>query len=532
MGDEMSSHGDSEASGRIPQSDSKMVVGAKRRGQELEDDSHASRKQIKTRDLQSVHQSEGYIEAVVSLEGPKKHSSHAKGKAILDHNHMSLDGNHLNLNAEDVASSANHDPLYTHRSQNNQKTKDTSDSGRTTGRLEGKDALRKWKEMKKNGFMSSSNSYGGIPAAPKQRGRKNKNEVLKQKMMEQAKKEQVDRFTKMAAPSGLLNGLNPGIINHVRNSKQVHSIIQALVKSEKKENRRQANEMKSRELSERNTEQENLNISGVHGSGLSYSMPESNLLYENHFLHHPSNLFSSGDRTGCRDSVTEQRRSYPNVSLFSNTKNYSENDILALKLASSSKVTESTSCLSNEESANGSSVDTLSVKAATVASQWLQLLHQDIKGRLAALRRSKKRVRAVITTELPFLLSKEFPPNQEIDPYAMKDSTSGYTSKATAELHQSHWSKLFNQMDNSLCEEEKQLECWINQVNEMMLHCDQGLQHVHWNTIFEMQHVGIVDNNLRSKIDDPEKDLSVRAAAASIYSTCNFLSSRENVSCC
>ncbi|XP_021758234.1 uncharacterized protein LOC110723201 [Chenopodium quinoa] len=609
MGDEMCSHGASEASGKTPQSDSKMVVGVKRRGEELEDDSHVSRKQIKTRDLQSegidTHEPEtskideieehmdivetqssqvldknaienadaiqlggstksthlvdhndsmpldlntemctdensGYNDVVVSLEGPKKHSSCAKGKAILEHNRMPLGGgNRLDLNAEDVASSVNHEPFNTHKSQNNQQTRDTSDSGKATGHLEDKDALRKWKEMKKNGFMSSSYGYGGIPAAPKQRGRKSKNEVLKQKM-EQAKKEQVDRFTKIAAPSGLLNGLNPGIINHVRNSKQVHSIIQSLVKSEKRANRRQANEVRaeSRELSEINTEQDNVKFSGVHGSGLSYgvsslsSMPESSSLQENHFSQHSSALYSSEDRSGYRDPATEERLTYPNMSLFSNPKNYSEDDILALKLASSTKASESTSCLSNEESANGSSVDTLSVKAATVASQWLQLLHQDIKGRLAALRRSKKRVRAVITTELPFLLSKEFPPNQGNDPCVMKDSASGNPSKATAELHQSHWSKLFNQMDSSLSEEEKQLECWLNQVNEMMLHCDQGLQHVHWNAIFEMQHMGIVDNNLRSKINDPEKDLSVRAAAASIYSTCNFLSSRENVSCC
>lgn len=604
----MSSQGASEQSAKIPLSDSKMVVGAKRPGEELEDDSLVSRKQIKTRDLQSegnnnhesgtykieeteehmdivetqssqvldkkaienadvrhieggskklsmhmvdhndsvqldlntgvcTDENSGYNDAVVSLGDSKRHSSCAKGKAVLEHNCMPLGGNRLDLNAEDVASSANHDPSYTYRSQNSLKIRDTSDSGRTTDRLENKDALKKWKEMKKNGFMSSSYGYGGIPAAPKQRGRKSKSEVFKQKM-EQAKKEQVDRFTKMAAPSGLLNGLNPGIINHVRNSKQVHSIIQALVRSEKREHRRQASEMRaeSRELSERNTEQENVKFSGVHGSGLSYvvsshsSMPESNVLSENHFSHHSSALCSSEDRSGCRDSATEERKAYANTSLFSNSKNHSEDDILALKLASSTKVSESTSCLSNEESANGSSVDTLSVKAATVASQWLQLLHQDIKGRLAALRRSKKRVRAVITTELPFLLSKEFPSNQENDP-PVKDSVSGYSSNATVELHQSHWSKLFNQMDNALCEEEKQLESWLNQVNEMMLHCDQGLQHVHWNTIFEMQHMGIV-NNLRSKINDPEKDLSVRAAAASIYSTCNFLSSRENVSCC
>lgn len=53
------------------------------------------------------------------------------------------------------------------------------------------------------------------------------------KRLELSRKEQADRFAKLAAPSGLLNELNPGIINHVKNRRQVHSIIEALLKSEK-----------------------------------------------------------------------------------------------------------------------------------------------------------------------------------------------------------------------------------------------------------------------------------------------------------
>ncbi|CAO2816053.1 unnamed protein product [Amaranthus hypochondriacus] len=587
MVDEMSA---SKSSQKIPFSDSKMIVGTKRRGEELEEDSGESRKHTRIRDPQSVLHSEGndthqlenlkveetdehmdivetqssqvldkntvgnadalqldgglvkasthlvdhsgsmpldlnlelctdetsgYNDAVVSLGDYGKHSSCAKGKASLEHNPMSLGGNHLDLNAEEVASSVNHD-LH---NQNNLKIRDTSDSARTTGQFEGFDGLKKWEEMKKNGFLSYG--YGGIPAAPKQRRKKNKNE-LKQKI-ELAKKEQVDRFTKIAAPSGLLNGLNPGIINHVRNSKQVQSIIQALVRSEKRESLRQANEIKRGGscggTNERFTEQENVDFSGVHGPSVSNvvssqsSMSKSNLLQENDFSQNSSSLFSAEDRSVCRDLVPK-------------------NDVLALKPVSSIKVSGSTS-VSNEESANDSSVDTLSVKAATVASQWLHLVHQDIKGRLSALRRSKKRVRDVISTELPFLLSKEFPSNQENSICAAKYSASDYSIRRAAELHESYWSKLFNQMDNTLSEEEKELVLWLNQVNEMMLHCDHGLQHVELNSILEMQHMGTACNTSRSRVNnDPDKELSVRAAAASIYSTCNFLSSKENVSCC
>lgn len=82
-------------------------------------------------------------------------------------------------------------------------------------------------------------------------------------------------------------------------------------------------------------------------------------------------------------------------------------------------------------------------------------------GSIAALRRSKKRVRDVISTELPFLLSKEFPSNQENSICAAKYSASDYSIRRAAELHESYWSKLFNQMDNTLSEEEKELVSYI-----------------------------------------------------------------------
>ncbi|KAH9607258.1 hypothetical protein KSS87_013379 [Heliosperma pusillum] len=587
----MSSHGISKSIAKIPLSESKVKVGSKRDGEELEDDSDVSRKSVKMIDHQSegiathdpeTSKTEEFEEQMdiietqssqivdknaderVSAGPPKKmsnlcgskpldlntdlctdenssyndavplgdstkHAVYDKGKSVKEFDYNFLSGSHLNLNVEEVASSANHD-IFTYRPHNNLKTRDTLSLGRNTTSLEEKDGLRKWKEMKQNGFMSSP--FGGIPppppppVAPKQRGRKSKNEVLKQKM-EQAKKEQVDRFAKIAAPSGLLNGLNPGIINHVRNSKQVHSIIQALVRSEKQESLKQASEMKvsSQEIPEKRAGLENVSSSFAYG--VESLVPESLKLHGNRLLHSGSSSFKSRDIGGQGESATDGMFSL-HTSLASHSNNYSADDILALRLASSNRVAESSSCLSSDESA---SVDTLSVKAATVASQWLQLLHQDIKERLAALRRSKKRVHAVITTELPSLLSKEFEPNHETDPSIAKDHVTASSNKAAAELHQAKWNNLFIQMDTSLSEEEKQLECWLNEVGQMLQLCDKGLQHVQLNMAFEMQRLGAFSNDFRSKIIDPEKELPVRAAAASIYSTANY-ASRENVSCC
>ncbi|RWW30870.1 hypothetical protein GW17_00004537 [Ensete ventricosum] len=128
--------------------------------------------------------------------------------------------------------STEHNPFYPFKKLGQIKSADASESGSTTGPVEESGPLRMWKEMKQNGFLSSS--HGGIPM-PRQRGRqsrKRKEDELRSKT-EIAKREQANRFARIAAPSGLLSGLNPGIINHVRNSKQVHSIIEAIVRSEK-----------------------------------------------------------------------------------------------------------------------------------------------------------------------------------------------------------------------------------------------------------------------------------------------------------
>ncbi|KAL3837822.1 hypothetical protein ACJIZ3_022413 [Penstemon smallii] len=471
-------------------SDLKVLVGKKKGIMEVEETSENSHKRVKMRALDSVFRSE---------------TQAGKGGSIIAHSHVNSDsepfdlnvnvgsvngkisddtpafikessnlmkskGLDLNLNADDISSS---DPFHPYKNYEHLKSRDESECGSSVGPVEEKDSLKVWKGLKQNNFMSAP--YGSAPI-PKPRGRKKSDDVMKKKM-ELAKKEQVDRFARVAAPSGLLNGLNPGIINHVRNSKQVHSIIEALVKSEKAENlSKNVNQIKShrgflsgrREMSDFRLLSELTEV--VRGDGDSYMSEKMN--------------FSRMTSSKCN---------------FEN-----ENDGLALKLSSTS---ENASCLSNEESANLSSVSSLSVKGANVASQWLELLNHDIRGRLSALRRSKKRVQAVITTELPFLISREFSHNED---------------KTTVDAHSLRWNTLFGQMDKALSEEESHLETWLNQVKEMQLHCERGL--CTSSSIHPPHQTGSIGNDARSVGDDnSEKDLAVRAAAASIYSTCNFL---------
>ncbi|XP_073042937.1 uncharacterized protein [Primulina eburnea] len=196
-------------------------------------------------------------------------------------------------------------------------------------------------------------------------------------------------------------------------------------------------------------------------------------------------------------------------------------DALIFRPLSSEMVASENNSSLTHDSANLSSVTSLSVKAANVASQWLELLNQDIKGRLAALRRSKKRVRAVIQIDLPFLMSKESSSDQE--------TTKGHGENA--EAHCIRWSSLFGQMDKALSEEERHLESWLNQVKEMQLNCDKGFYKT--SSYYAPQHSSLTRNESRSaEVDNSQKDLATRAAAASIYSTCNFLLSMKNQPCC
>ncbi|XP_031373689.1 uncharacterized protein LOC116188454 isoform X2 [Punica granatum] len=438
-------------------------------------------------------------------------------KPCEDDNSASSRGLDLDLNVEDVPSQ---NPFHPYKKLDEQaKSKDVSEcASSNTGPLEEKekDPLKIWKEMKQNGFLSSS--HGGIPV-PKQRGRKIKNELLLKKRLELARKEHADKFAKLAAPSGLLNELNPGIINHVRNRRQVHSIIEALVKSEKPPSghigSRKGNHSRAAGK-EHGTRKESGTFSDLGANWQKMSRPVS---------------FNRSAEHGEHSIGPDMVGRMFTASLGPQYNPFNQNDPLALKLsASMGKASEAS--MSNEGSTNLGSVTSLSVKAATIASQWLELLHQDIKGRLAALRRSKKRVQAVISTELPFLISKEFSSDQENNPFAVKNYIVGPTPTA-ANAHRLRWSALFDQMDKALSEEEQQLEIWLNQVKEMQMHCEQGLQSANqYSTAYGLQNPGTTENMSRSgKADSSERELAVKAAAASIYSTCNFLLSKGDVSC-
>ncbi|XP_008792339.2 uncharacterized protein LOC103708983 [Phoenix dactylifera] len=433
-----------------------------------------------------------------------------------EHNKLNSVGIGVDLNAIEVSSMVEQNPFYPYKKLGQVKSVDASESGSTTGPVEESEPLRIWKEMKQNGFLSSS--HGGIPM-PKQRAcqpRKRKDEFRRK--AEFARREQANRFTKIAAPSGLLSGLNPGIINHVRNSKQVHSIIEAIVRSEKLDGQTQ-NRFTDQMGSESNdTNDRRKPYNYAHGSATNQLNLSLNKLSVPSSLDRGVDMHMAEDKFRCEISTTQ----------FS-TKD--DNDALTLKLSSAiTETSENASGASTDyHSANQDNITSLSLKAATVSSQWLDLLQQDIKGRLAALRRSRRRVRNVIQTELPYLLSTEFSFSQENDPSFVHSSEAQCLKKPSQEMHVARWRSLFSQMDKALYEEGKHLENWLKQVQEMQLHCQKGLNYV---CVEGLSKFGSSEDSSKLKKSEAhEQEYAVRAAAASIYSTCNLIMTTENVPC-
>ncbi|CAN7115874.1 unnamed protein product [Brassica rapa subsp. narinosa] len=312
------------------------------------------------------------------------------------------------------------------------------------GSLEKSDSMRRWMEMKRNGFLSGP--LGGVSApssaapttpveVPAQKQQKNKrrgDSVKKRNEAPRKEQQQVDRFSNVTAPSGLLTELNPGIINHVRSKKQVCSIIEALIRNAT--------------VGERNTD---LNVRG---------------------------------------SVREDKA-------------------LAFKLPSTGASDHDNSFTTPEQATS------LAVQAASVASQWLDFLHQDLSGRLAAVQESKNRVHNILTAELPLLVSSKESSSTNVSGDVTSD-------KAATETHHIKWSAKFDQIKKALLDEEKDLEQSLNQVKEMQSRCNEGLRQMDEYSPFSSQSS---DSSFGKDGSSVETSMAVQAAAASIFSTCSFL---------
>lgn len=193
-----------------------------------------------------------------------------------------------------------------------------------------------------------------------------------------------------------------------------------------------------------------------------------------------------------------------------------EDRALAFKLPSTG-VSDNAISITNPEQATS-----LAVEAATVASQWLEFLQQDLSGRLSAVQDSRNRVQNILTTELPLLASsRESSSNQANSLEMVTTNTSGDASsdKAATETHQKRWTAKFDQINKALYDEQRDLERSLNQVKEMQSRCNHGLRQMEEYSPFSSQS----SDSSFGKDGNQETSMAVQAAAASIFSTCSFL---------
>ncbi|VAI43111.1 unnamed protein product [Triticum turgidum subsp. durum] len=401
----------------------------------------------------------------------------------------------LDLNRVGSSDAAELNPFFPYKKLGQSKVSDPSECGSTTGATGESESHRKWREMKQNGFLSSTH---GTAVVPKPRGRPPKRKRDDELKRSTSTQNEQTKFTKVAAPSGLLSGLNPGIINHVRNSKQVYSIIKAMVRSEELENASQPG------LAGQTGERGKEVIERIQDQKYGDSLMKCHLMMEgnNAMFHH----------------------GLPTASRFL----AEDGDNLKLQLSSTVTMASDRTCSTLDHESQHDYMTVLSVKAASVASQWLELLQQDIRGRLAALKRSRKRVRNALQTELPHLISTEFSSSQENEPSIAHSSEAGPMGKTASEEHVARWRSLFLQMERTLQEEGRHLEIRLKEVQGMLQNCDKGLKQV----TCEAPLLGPMAELWKLKNPEiSESEWAVQAAAASIYSTCNLVMKTENVPC-
>lgn len=98
--------------------------------------------------------------------------------------------------------------------------------------LERQESMRQWMEMKRNGYLSGP--LGG-PVASRPRKRKKRRGGDDSSKVPNKKKDQHVVVT--GPPTGLLAGLKPGIIKHVRSKEEVYSSLEALIRDSAREDR-------------------------------------------------------------------------------------------------------------------------------------------------------------------------------------------------------------------------------------------------------------------------------------------------------
>ena len=122
--------------------------------------------------------------------------------------------------------------------------------------LERQESMRQWMEMKRNGYLSGP--LGGPVASRPRKRKKRRGDDSSNKTNQVPNKKKDQHVVATAPPSGLLAGLKPAIIKHVRSKEEVYSALEALIRDSDREDRALASKVSDHAISLTNTEQAKL----------------------------------------------------------------------------------------------------------------------------------------------------------------------------------------------------------------------------------------------------------------------------------
>ncbi|KAJ6433286.1 hypothetical protein OIU84_017057 [Salix udensis] len=213
------------------------------------------------------------------------------------------------------------------------------------------------------------------------------------------KVEPTNMYSRISPPCGLLNDFNPGIINRIRSSKQVFSVIQDFVRRDTIGNIDIPSKQEKRS-GENDTIGCSNRSSGSDQLRLCSRGPSFHFCVKTEYDEEVGDLGIAVRRADNEDDKDELKPSLSSVTASENA----------------------SSCVLDEVPASTARGSSLSREDATAASQWLQCLRHDIARRLEALTHGRTRIQNAIHTELPAIMLEEFSVVQETDFLAAKRS--------------------------------------------------------------------------------------------------------------
>ncbi|KAJ6383263.1 hypothetical protein OIU76_000043 [Salix suchowensis] len=213
------------------------------------------------------------------------------------------------------------------------------------------------------------------------------------------KVEPTNMYSRISPPCGLLNDFNPGIINRIRSSKQVFSVIQDFVRRDTIGNIGIPSKQEKRS-GENDTIGCSNRSSGSDQLRFCSRGPSFHFCVKTEYDEEVGDLGIAVRRADNEDGKDELKPSLSSVTASENASSFVLDEVPA-------------------STARGSS---LSREDATAASQWLQCLRHDIARRLKALTHGRTRIQNAIHTELPAIMLEEFSVDQENDFLAAKRS--------------------------------------------------------------------------------------------------------------